>query len=58
MSQTNEESIAKTAQIQLNELFAMILWEAEKFWTPNNEWNREIRSKIVGNLRISPKNRK
>ena len=39
MSQTNEESIAKTAQIQLNELFAMILWEAEKFWTPNNEWN-------------------
>ena len=46
MSQNNEESIAKIAQICLNELFGMLFWGAEKFWGQNNKNEREILSKI------------
>ena len=50
-SEISEESIAKTSQIWLNELFAMLFSEAEKFWTPNSIENSR-------NLTISSKNRK
>jgi hypothetical protein len=45
-SENSEESIAKTVQIQLTELFTMLFWEAEKVWTANNGWDREMLSKI------------